>query len=205
MQRSTIFNTPNKLSLLRILLSPIILLFMVPLRGFERLASWNEFVGQWGILIAAVLFIFASYTDYLDGHIARKNSQISVFGQFIDPIGDKLLVLAVFIAWVELGRVTSFVPVVVLLREFLVTGLRLLAMGKGRVIAASPFGKAKTVSQFVALYILFVEYFLLRFIDIAVLHDVTFYLSNIAILISVILTLLSGFDYLKKNQDAFME
>ncbi len=203
MQRATILNTPNKLSLLRILLSPIILLFMVPLRGIEGLAPWNEFVAQWGIFIAAALFIFASYTDYLDGHLARKNSQISVFGQFIDPIGDKLLVLTVFIAWVELGRITSFVPVVVLLREFMVTGLRLLAMGKGKVIAASPFGKAKTVSQFVALYILFVEYFLLRFFDLAVLQDVAFYVSNIAIFISVILTLLSGLDYMMKNKDAF--
>lgn len=203
MQRGNILNTPNKLSLLRILLSPIILLFMVPLRGMEWLTPWNEFVSQWGILIAAVLFIFASYTDYLDGHLARKNSQVSVFGQFIDPIGDKLLVLAVFIAWVELGRVTSFVPVVILLREFMVTGLRLLAMGKGKVIAASPFGKAKTVSQFVALYILFVEFFLSRFFELPALQNVTFIVANVAIFISVIFTILSGIDYMLKNQDAF--
>lgn len=203
MPRSNILNTPNKLSLLRILLSPIILLFMVPLRGIAWLAPWNEFVVRWGIFIATVLFIFASYTDYLDGHLARKNNQISVFGQFIDPIGDKLLVLAVFIAWVELGRVTSFVPVVILLREFMVTGLRLLAMGKGKVIAASPFGKAKTVSQFVALYILFVEYFLLRFFDLPPLLTVAFYLANLAILVSVILTIWSGIDYVQKNKEVF--
>ena len=160
----SVLNIPNKLSLLRIILSPLILLFMLPIPcNCEWLQGWNQFVTNWGMIIAAILFGFASYTDYLDGHIARSTNQVSTFGKFIDPIGDKLLVMTVFTAWVELGRVTSFVPIIILLREFSVTGLRLIAAGKGQVIAASYFGKCKTVSQIIALSFLYVEYFFKHF------------------------------------------
>ena len=115
-------NVPNRLTLLRILLVPVFLLFMVPVFGDS---TFSQFVlSDGGRVVATFLFIFASLTDLLDGLLARRMGLVSNFGKFLDPIADKLLVIAGFSAFVELGRVSSFVLMVIVAREFIVTGDR---------------------------------------------------------------------------------
>ncbi len=103
-------NLPTKLTILRILLIPLVLLFMLPL-PWQAATGWNEFILGPGMLVALVIFSIASYTDYLDGHIARKHNLVTNMGKFLDPIADKLLVLAVLIAFVDRGRMSTIVPV----------------------------------------------------------------------------------------------
>ena len=126
-------NVPNRLTLLRVLLVPLFLLFMVPVFGD---GTFSQFVlSQGGRVIATFIFIIASLTDLFDGLLARRMGLVSNFGKFLDPIADKLLVIGGFAAFVELGRVTSFVLMIIVAREFLVTGIRLLAAERGVVIA----------------------------------------------------------------------
>lgn len=132
-------NTPNKLTLLRILLVPVFLVFLlIPAIPYRY-------------LIAAVLFIIASVTDLIDGHLARKNNQVTNFGKFLDPLADKVLVVSALVAFVQLNLSPAWIPIVVIAREFLVTSLRLVASGGGVVIAANIWGKAKTNSQIIAI------------------------------------------------------
>ena len=149
-------NLPNRLTLLRILILPLILLFMLPLPG-DVFAGWNAFVTGPGPLVALLLFALASLTDWLDGHIARSRGLVTKLGAFLDPIADKMLVLTVFIVLVERGRISSIVPIVVLLREFGVSGIRMLAAERGIVIAAGWLGKVKTVTQLIALHLILLE------------------------------------------------
>lgn len=181
---------------------PIILFFMLPL-PFEAAAAWNQFILSWGMLVAAAVFGIASYTDYLDGHIARKQNLITNLGKFLDPIADKLLVVAVFIALVERGRISTLIPVIILLREFAVTGIRLLAASDGRVIAASNMGKAKTVTQIVAILMIQVMMGVQHWIGDTQVWVVGNALANIALLICVVLTIVSGWDYYAKNKSVF--
>lgn len=195
-------NLPTKLTILRIVMIPIILFFMLPL-PFEAAAAWNQFILSWGMLVAAAVFGIASYTDYLDGHIARKQNLITNLGKFLDPIADKLLVVAVFIALVERGRISTLIPVIILLREFAVTGIRLLAASDGRVIAASNMGKAKTVTQIVAILMIQVMMGVQHWIGDTQVWVVGNALANIALLICVVLTIVSGWDYYAKNKSVF--
>lgn len=156
---SKILNLPNTLSLVRVFLAPLVLLFLslrisapVPflsLNGAEPLTL--------GDLLAAVVFIIAAITDSMDGYIARKHHLITTLGKFIDPLADKVLVIAAMIALVELQRIPGWIVLVIITREFVVTGLRLVAAAEGVVIAASKGGKLKTVFQIVALAMLILK------------------------------------------------
>lgn len=145
-------NLPNKLTIFRIILVPIMVI--IPF-----LAINQEVMGiplKW--IIVDLIFIIASITDKLDGYIARSKNQVTTFGKFLDPIADKILVISAMILLVEDGRLPSYIPIIVLAREFVVSGYRLIAVEKGgEVIAASKWGKLKTVTQMLAIILAFVD------------------------------------------------
>ena len=143
-------NLANKLTIFRIILVPIMVI--IPFLGIQ--GSWNYIPYEW--IIIDLIFIIASITDKLDGTIARKRNEITTFGKFLDPIADKILVLAAMIMLVEAGKLPAWIPIIVLFREFLVSGYRLVAVEKGgKVIAASIWGKIKTVTQMIAIILIF--------------------------------------------------
>jgi len=205
-------NLPNKLSLMRIILVPFILLFMLPIHiGSFEPSGWNEFICEYGMIIAAVLFVIASVTDLFDGKIARKYNLITNLGKFLDPLADKMLVICILIALVDLGRISSIWVCIIIVREFAVSGIRMLASAKGVVIAAKMIGKIKTVTQMVAISYLMFETLLIKIIDAASsceLADITEgvqIVGNVLLIISVIMTIISGVDYLLKNKDFLKE
>lgn len=193
-------NLPNRLTLLRILLIPVILLFLIPLPDWPSCQPWNEFIATTGRLIAFLLFAIASITDLVDGQIARKRNLVTTLGQFLDPIADKMLVVSVLIALVQLGRVHALVTIIVIIREFVITGIRLIAAEQGLVIAAGNLGKAKTVSQILAILLILIEDHLVLltspYLDGALIKGA----ADVLLYISVILTLWSGVDYLLSNR-----
>ena len=145
-------NLPNKLTIFRIVLVPIMVI--VPFFGIE-----GEIFGvPIASLIIDFIFIVASLTDKLDGYIARSRNQVTAFGKFLDPLADKILVLAAMLMLVEMNKLPAWIPIIVLAREFLVSGYRLIAVEKGgEVIAASVWGKLKTVTQMIAIILAFVD------------------------------------------------
>lgn len=205
-------NLPNKLSLMRIILVPFILLFMLPIHiGSFEPSGWNEFICEYGMIVAAVLFVIASVTDLFDGKIARKYNLITNLGKFLDPLADKMLVICILIALVDLGRISSIWVCIIIVREFAVSGIRMLASANGVVIAAKMIGKIKTVTQMVAISYLMFETLLIKIIDAASscdLADITHgvqVVGNVLLIISVIMTIISGVDYLLKNKDFLKE
>lgn len=173
-------NTANKITLFRIILIPVFMAFFM--------------AGSFACHITAlVIFIIASISDAADGYIARHYNQITTFGKFIDPIADKMLVMAAFIVLVYDGRMSPWALMIILAREFIVTGLRLVAVSEGKVIAASMWGKAKTVSQMIAVIAAIVLMAPIFAENISVL------ITQLFIWISVLLTVVSGVDYLVKN------
>jgi CDP-diacylglycerol--glycerol-3-phosphate 3-phosphatidyltransferase len=158
---------------------------MVPV--FVVLMLWDE-LGAAGKYAATVIFILASITDWLDGYIARKNHLVTDFGKFMDPIADKLLVCSAMICLVEKGRLASWMVIIIIGREFIIIGFRLVAVDKGVVIAASYWGKFKTVFQMVMVILLL--------LDLGGIFDT---ISTIVTWIALILTVVSLVDYLKKN------
>ena len=145
-------NLPNKLTIFRIILVPIMVL--IPFFNIQ-----TEFLGiPVSYLIINLIFAIASYTDHLDGKIARKNNLVTTFGKFADPLADKILVLAAMLMLVEGGKLPAWIPIIVLFREFVVSGYRLVAVEKGgEVIAASFWGKLKTVTQMIAIILMFIN------------------------------------------------
>ena len=197
---------------MRIILVPFILLFMLPIHiGSFEPSGWNEFICEYGMIIAAVLFVIASVTDLFDGKIARKYNLITNLGKFLDPLADKMLVICILIALVDLGRISSIWVCIIIVREFAVSGIRMLASAKGVVIAAKMIGKIKTVTQMVAISYLMFETLLIKIIDAASsceLADITEgvqIVGNVLLIISVIMTIISGVDYLLKNKDFLKE
>ncbi len=172
-------NIPNKLTVLRMILVPV---FMV-VYMIEALPYHTA--------IAAVIFIIASLTDWLDGYLARKNNLVTNFGKFMDPLADKLLVTGALLCLMERDIVAYWVVMIIIAREFIVSGLRLVAVTKGIVIAAGKLGKLKTVVQLIA-------------ITAAILNLPTL-VVDILIYLSAFLTLLSGVDYLVKNRKVFLD
>ena len=136
-------NLPNKLTLLRVIMIPI---FVVVLLSSLVPAPLNRY-------IAVVIFILASFTDYLDGHIARKYNLVTNFGKFMDPLADKLLVSSAMISMVSMGDIPAWIVIIIISREFIITGFRLIAVENGVVIAASWWGKIKTVSQMIMIIV----------------------------------------------------
>lgn len=183
-------NLPNKITLSRICLIPIfIIILSIPL----DLGAWNIGATDLPIthFIAALIFIIASTTDWLDGYVARKYQLITNMGKFLDPLADKLLVSAAFILIVELGLAPAWVVILIISREFAVTGLRLVAAGEGIVLAASKMGKLKTVSQILAIILLLLHNFPFSYIGLPI--------DIILLYIALILTVWSGVEYFVKN------
>lgn len=202
-------NLPNKLSLLRIILIPVTLLFMLPISiyGFEPY-SWNNFVSTNGMLIAAIVFIIASLTDMADGKIARKYNLITDLGKFLDSLADKMLVIGVLIAFVELGRVSSWILLIIVVREFMVSGIRMLAAEKGVVMAAKMIGKIKTTVQMIAIIYLMFEPSILRAFNFDYMYssyptNAITIIGDVLVFLCVVMTIVSGLDYLLKNLDYF--
>ncbi|MFA5586535.1 MAG: CDP-diacylglycerol--glycerol-3-phosphate 3-phosphatidyltransferase [Saccharofermentanales bacterium] len=198
-------NIANKLTLSRIVMIPLILFFLLPLPYCETCAFSGFIVSAPGRVIAFVIFILAAMTDLLDGMLARKQGLVSNFGKLVDPIADKLLVLSVFTAFVQLGRVSTFVIVLIAAREFIVTGIRMVGVEHGLVIAASWFGKIKTVFQIITLCTLMFEPIMVQWIN----PELPFIgygqpwtiPADILIGITLLLTLFSGLDYWLKNKE----
>jgi CDP-diacylglycerol--glycerol-3-phosphate 3-phosphatidyltransferase len=152
-------NLPNTISLVRVFLAPLVLLFL-SLRISSPVPFLRGLVADgptWGDLLAGGTFIVAAITDSLDGYIARKHKMVTTLGKFIDPLADKVLVIAAMVALVELQRIPAWIVVVIITREFVVTGLRLVAAAESVVIAASRGGKIKTVFQIIALSLLILK------------------------------------------------
>lgn len=196
-------NLPNKLTIFRIILVPVMVIVSILNIQGEILnipVTW---------IIIEIIFIIASITDKLDGYIARSRNQITTFGKFLDPIADKILVLAAMIILVEANRLPAWIPIIVLFREFIVSGYRLIAVQKGgKVIAASIWGKIKTVTQMVALIFAIIDmkpYF--EFINNNLMGSewVLNSIGSILMTISVIATIFSGIDYIKNGKELFKD
>ena len=193
-------NLANKLTLFRIILVPIMVI--IPFLGLDNKIIFD--IPLAWIIIEAI-FVIASITDKLDGYIARSRNQITTFGKFLDPIADKILVLAAMIMLVEAGRLPAWIPIIVLFREFIVSGYRLIAVGNdGNVIAASIWGKLKTVTQMIALIIALVDMnafgaFVQGGLDgFGLVINVA---STVIMSISVVATIFSGWDYIKNGKE----
>ncbi|WP_153731344.1 CDP-diacylglycerol--glycerol-3-phosphate 3-phosphatidyltransferase [Sporosarcina obsidiansis] len=189
-------NLPNKITLSRVLMIPIFIVFMVVDFG-------------WGIikiggvempiehLVGAIIFIVASTTDWLDGYLARKNNLVTNMGKFLDPLADKLLVSAAFILLVEMGVAPAWVVIIIISREFAVTGLRLILAGGGEVVAANQLGKIKTVTQLLAISFLLLHNIFFESIGIP--------FGTIMLYIALLFTIWSGVDYFIKNRKVLVE
>ncbi len=174
-------NLPNKLTMLRVFMIPFFIVFLlIPVTPYDK---W----------IALAIFILASLTDLLDGKIARKYHLVTNFGKFMDPLADKLLVCAALICLIELNKIPAWMVIIIIAREFIISGFRLVASDNGVVIAASYWGKFKTTFQMVAVCLLIA--------DVEALSLVT----QIVLWIAVILTVVSLVDYLVKNKDVMKE
>lgn len=199
-------NLPNKITLSRILLVPLFLVFVIPIPDWiislelfsflkNQILFYNKFVHEYGYIIAGVIFIIASSTDAVDGYIARKHQLITNLGKFLDPIADKLLVTAALLALVQSDTISSWTAMIIIGREFLVTGFRLVAAGEGIIISASNLGKIKTVTQMIAIIFALLHNYPLR--AISGLSEFPFY--QIAMAVALIMTVYSGYDYISKN------
>jgi len=196
-------NIANKMTISRIILIPFIMLFLLPI-PYAWAEGWNNFVnGLGGNIIALVLFSLASFTDFLDGYYARKMGLVSNFGKFLDPIADKLLVISTFACLVSLNRAGVVVMIVIIAREFLVTGMRLMAAQQGVVVAASMFGKAKMVTQLIAIIYLLLEPILFKIFNTNYPSRAMEIIRIVLIGIAAIMTVLSGADYMWKNRRFF--
>ena len=192
-------NLPNKLTIVRIILVPIMVI--IPFLGIN-----GYFLGiPIEYLIIDLIFIIASLTDKLDGYLARKNNEITTFGKFLDPLADKILVLAAMVMLVEMDKLPAWIPIIVLAREFMVSGYRLVAVEKGgKVIAASKWGKLKTVTQMIAI--------ILALLDLNAFGDcftkslqgadlILNFIVTMMMIIQTIATIFSGMDYMKNAKD----
>lgn len=180
-------NLPNKITVSRILATPVFLFFLVP--------GWfGQFWGldQWGRYAAAVIFIVASITDMVDGNIARKYNMITELGKFLDPIADKLLVTSALIAFIKTDNLSVWAVFIIIAREFIITGFRVVAAGRGVVIAADKWGKIKTVVQIAAIIAILIKNFPVSLI-------IDFPLGLVLMYIAVALTVISGVNYIVKN------
>lgn len=192
-------NLANKLTLFRIILVPIMVI--IPFLNID--ATFLGIPVTW--IIIDIIFIIASITDKLDGHIARSKNQITTFGKFLDPIADKILVILAMIMLVEDGRLPAWIPIIVLFREFIVSGYRLVAVqNEGKVIAASIWGKLKTVTQMLALIVALIDTNAFGAIFTKSLSTYEFIINlfvTIMMSISVVATIASGIDYVKDGKE----
>ena len=176
-------NLPNKLTCARIILVPFFVLFML-----------SDIGGPANKWITLVIFIIASLTDFLDGRIARSRNLITNFGKFMDPLADKMLVCSAMICFIPLGKLTAWYVIIIIAREFIISGFRLVAADNNIVIAASYWGKFKTSSQMVMIVLL-----------IADLGGIFNIIATILIWVSLALTVISLVDYISKNLNVLTE
>lgn len=176
-------NLPNKLTILRVAMVPVFVLFMLTNIGGPA--------NKW---ISLVLFVVASLTDLLDGKIARKYNLVTNFGKFMDPLADKLLVCSAMICLVEMDKIAAWIVIVIISREFIISGFRLVASDSGVVIAASYWGKFKTVFQMAMIIVMIAD--LGGFFDI---------ISSILVWIALALTIISLVDYVVKNKQVLTQ
>lgn len=187
-------NLPNKLTVLRIILVPFYMFFLL-MPGIPH-----------HYLIALIIFAAASYTDHLDGMIARKYNMITDFGKFADPLADKVMILAALACFIQIGLTNAVVLTVIVAREFMVTAMRLVASSKGKVVAANNWGKAKTISQIAAVLLVLLLQYILELgsmkiidIDVSALGPVFGIIGETALWISALLTIISGIIYIVQN------
>ena len=178
-------NLPNKLTVLRVIMVPFFVVFMlIPSLG----GAANKY-------IALALFCIASFTDFLDGHLARKNNLVTNFGKFMDPLADKLLVCSALICLSSLGKLATWIVLVIIAREFIISGFRLVASDNGIVIAASYWGKFKTVSHMTMIIMLILDF----------QNPVYFILTQIVVWVGLALTVISLADYVWKNKQVLTQ
>ncbi|MBM7837713.1 CDP-diacylglycerol--glycerol-3-phosphate 3-phosphatidyltransferase [Alkalihalobacillus xiaoxiensis] len=189
-------NLPNKITIARICMIPLFMVFLLVEVPLGEVSLFDVTISN-SILVATAIFIVAAATDWLDGYYARKLNLITSFGKFLDPLADKLLVAAALIGLVELQLVPAWITIVIISREFAVTGIRLVAAAEGDVIAASNLGKWKTLTQMVA-------------IIATLLHNIPFSalslpFADIMLYIAAFLTIWSGIDYFLKNKHVILK
>lgn len=192
-------NLPNKLTIFRIILVPIMII--IPFLGIQ-----GDVLGvPITCIILDVIFIIASITDKLDGYLARSRNQVTTFGKFLDPIADKILVVTAMIILVEMGRLPAWIPSIVVFREFLVSGYRLIAVqSDGKVISASIWGKLKTVTQMIAIILAFIDVNAYGAIFTKGLTGFSFVLNlatTVIMTVSVIAAIFSGWNYIKGGKE----
>ena len=199
-------NLANKLTIFRIILVPIMVVISIINFQGEFLGIPIEYV------FMNIIFIIASITDKLDGNIARSRNQITTFGKFLDPLADKILVLAAMLILVERNTIPAWIPIIVLTREFIVSGYRLVAVQKnGEVIAASIWGKLKTVTQMFGVIFAFINInntnIFLNFLNIKMqpFELLINVITTALLIISTIATLFSGWDYIKDGKELFKD
>lgn len=177
-------NLPNKLTILRVVLIPFFVFFLL-----------SPYFTEYGNYIAVAIFIVASLTDMLDGKIARKYNLVTNFGKFMDPLADKLLVCSALICLIERGQLAAWIVIIIIAREFIISGFRLVASDNGVVIAASYWGKFKTVFQMVMVIVLLLD----------LPHPAFQMLGNVLVYAALLLTVVSLIDYVVKNKDVLKE
>lgn len=197
-------NLPNKLSIFRIFI--VLILVIIPhINALDMLVLGIPLSN----ILLAVFFMIGAITDFIDGKIARKKELITDLGKFLDPLADKILVLSALVILVELGKISSWIPIIVLTREFAVSGYRLIASSKeGKVIAASIWGKVKTTTQMIAIIFLLIDInpmFAFLNSEIGLFWQIFNGIGSIMMIISVIATVFSGWDYLKHMKDFIKE
>ena len=172
-------NTPNKLTIARMILVPFFVLF--------TLTGWG---GDANRYICLAIFVIASVTDWFDGHLARKNNLVTNFGKFMDPLADKLLVCSALICMIELDRLPAWIVIIVIAREFIISGIRLIAAENGVVIAANYWGKFKTASQMVMIILLILDF-----------DGIFRTLTSVFVWLSLALTVISLLTYVVQNKN----
>ncbi len=208
-------NLPNKITLIRVFLLPLIVIIPLlakinPETNFlnkdiiiNGVLEAGRFNITWSNIIILIIFIGASITDAIDGHIARSRNLVTDFGKFLDPLADKLLVTCAMLVLMEEGRLWGWVVALILAREFAITGLRSVAAANGTVIAASKYGKLKTITQMVMIIVLLVNNFPFSIIYIHTGVYIPFDLILVGL--ATLLTIISGVDYFIKNKEALKD
>lgn len=195
-------NLPNKLTVFRVILVIIMLIISyIPMNN----SFLNISLNMW---ILNIIFIVASITDSLDGKIARKNNLVTDFGKFLDPIADKILVLTAMLILVERDMLPAWIPIIVIIREFMVSGYRLIAVQKeAKVIAASWYGKVKTTAQMIAIICAFININNTNVFGNFIHGNLTWlpliinFITTVTFVVAVIATIISGIDYLKDSKN----
>ncbi|MBS4199028.1 CDP-diacylglycerol--glycerol-3-phosphate 3-phosphatidyltransferase [Bacillus sp. FJAT-49732] len=187
-------NLPNKITVARVILIPIFLILMLVPFNWGKISLPGTEI-ELAHFFGALVFIIASVTDWVDGYYARKYNLVTNLGKFLDPLADKLLVSAAFIVLVEMQLAPSWIVIIIISREFAVTGLRMILSGQGEVVAANMLGKIKTWTQIIAISLLLLHNVLFEAIGIP--------LDTIALWVALFFTVWSGYEYFYKNRAIF--